>query len=377
MERSGTARSDTARSATARSGRVLVAGASGVVGEAALRHFAGLDGWEAVGASRRPPRDVEPATWVALDLADRARCSEVLGRLGGVTHLVYAAVSEAPGLVAGWHDPARIEANRRMFEHVLDAVADGPLEHVSLLQGTKAYGVHVAEVPIPARERAPRHPHDNFYFEQEDLLRRRARTSSWAWTILRPQVVFGDALGSNMNLIPVLGVYGALLKQAGEPLHFPGGAPSVSEAVDADLLAVAIEWAATSPAARNEVFNITNGDVFVWRDVWPAIATALGMAPGEHRPHSLAAALDRAGDRWAALAADHHLLAPTRLAEVVGQSPIYADMLLGHGRDRAPLPALVSTIKIRQAGFGACTDTEEMFGRWLARMQQRRLLPPP
>ncbi len=38
---------------------------------------------------------------------------------------------------------------------------------------------------------------------------------------------------------------------------------------------------------RNQIFNVTNGDVFVWPNVWPAIADALGFAPGEHVPLSL------------------------------------------------------------------------------------------
>jgi hypothetical protein len=36
---------------------------------------------------------------------------------------------------------------------------------------------------------------------------------------------------------------------------------------------------------------------------------------------------------------------------------------------------LVSTIKIRRAGFGDCVDTEEMFRRLIGRMQQLELLP--
>ena len=52
---------------------------------------------------------------------------------------------------------------------------------------------------------------------------------AWSWTILRPQVILGESLGSNMNLIPAIGAYGAVLREAGEPLHFPGGAPSVLE----------------------------------------------------------------------------------------------------------------------------------------------------
>ena len=47
--------------------------------------------------------------------------------------------------------------------------------------------------------------------------------------------------------------------------------------VDTDLLARAMEWAAdVAEAARNEIFNITNGDVATWQDLWPTMADALG-----------------------------------------------------------------------------------------------------
>ena len=103
---------------------------------------------------------------------------------------------------------------------------------------------------------------------------------SFTTTILRPQVVYGESLGSPMNLIPAIGAYAALRRERGLPLAFPGGATRVSEAVDADLLARVIDWAGCSEAARDEVFNVTNGDVFTWRAVWPAIAEALGMETG-------------------------------------------------------------------------------------------------
>jgi hypothetical protein len=80
-------------------------------------------------------------------------------------------------------------------------------------------------------------------------------------------------------VIPALGVYAALRREAGLDLPFPGGAPRVAQAIDADLQARAIAWAGEAASTRNEIFNITNGDVFVWENIWPAIAASLGMGP--------------------------------------------------------------------------------------------------
>jgi nucleoside-diphosphate-sugar epimerase len=360
--------------------RCVVAGASGVVGLAAARRLAGAPGTTVVATSRRAPAaaDLGHAVHVPLDLGDAAACDAFARAHRDTTHLVYAAVKEAPGLAPGWFDASLMQENEAMFAHLLDAlIAHAPaLRHVTLLQGTKAYGVHVdANVPIPCRENAPRHPHANFYFLQEDALRARAAAHGFGWTVLRPQIVFGDALGSNMNPMVAIAVHAALLRAAGEPLHWPGGARHVSEAADADLVAAVIDWAGTTDGARNEIFNVANGDVFVWRDLWPAIAAALGMEVGDDRPASLHEHAVANATTWAALVDTHGLRSPRDVEAVLGQSARYADMLLAGGRGSAAVPQLVSTVKLRRAGFTACVDTEEMVVGLLRRLQDRRIVP--
>jgi nucleoside-diphosphate-sugar epimerase len=362
--------------------KVLVAGASGVVGFAAVQHFAARPGWEVVGVSRRvPDRLASRAELFPLDLADAAACEEAGRRLGDVTHLVYAALHEKPGIFAGWRERDQMERNLAMFANLLGALgrhAPG-LRHVTLLQGTKAYGAHVSgRIALPARERAPRHQHENFYWLQEDHLLEatEAGGNRWTWTILRPQIIFGEAFGSNLNPLPALGVYAAARRLAGLPLAYPGGVPTVSEAVDADLLARAMEWAATSPQCAGEAFNITNGDVFEMRELWPAIADAFGMEVGEPEPMALAGRIPELQRAWDEVVAQFDLVAPPSLDEFVGQSFLYADVVLGAGQQAARRPTLVSTIKARQAGFGDCVDTEDMFRRFIARFQDQRIFPP-
>ena len=48
----------------------------------------------------------------------------------------------------------------------------------------------------------------------------------------------------------------------------------------------------------NRIFNITNGEIFALRDLWPQIADALGIEPGEDRIQNFASAMPpRAGNR--------------------------------------------------------------------------------
>jgi nucleoside-diphosphate-sugar epimerase len=363
---------------------VLVVGASGVIGQAAAAAFAAQPQWHVHGVSRRAPDARVGVTPHRVDLLDRQSCLSALGALSDVTHLVYAAVDEAPGLVTGWFDPSSITRNETMLRNVLDGLeaAGCRLEHVTLLQGSKAYGVHspdpaVAAAPLPLRERDPLRPHANFYFAQEDLLRARQGPREWSVTILRPTVVFGGALGTNMNLIPVIGAYAALLRAEGRPLHFPKelGAPHLSEAVDARLLGRAIVWSCESPQARNEVFNVTNGDAYSWRVVWPSIATAFGMAEGDPDPITFARWMPDQSAAWAHLVARHGLRGPADIMAFVGpNSLVYADMLLRE--EAAPrTPILNSTVKIRQAGFAECMDTEDMLVSWFTLLQESGVLP--
>lgn len=359
------------------SDHVLIAGATGVVGYAALRHFAGRGGCRVTAVSRRRPLEASGVDFQPLDLTDAAACAALAGRVGDVTHLVYAALYERPGLYTGWLEADQIETNRRMLENLfvpLEAAAPD-LRHVTLLQGTKAYGAHVRPIALPAREdRDEARDVPNFYWEQEDLLRARQKAGGWHFTILRPQVVFGVSIGAAMNLIPAIGVYAALARERGEPLAYPGGLGPAIEAVDADLLARCIDWAGRAPAARNQVFNVANGDVFTWPNVWPAIADALDMEVGAPAPQRLGESMPARAAEWDAVRARHGLAAPG-LLEFVGESFHYADFVMAHGARGGAPPALVSTVKLRQAGFHEVMDTEAMFRKWFGRLRELRLLP--
>ncbi len=99
--------------------KVVVAGATGLVGNAALRHFGSVGGAEVIALSRRKPRDLYGARHVALDLTDAAQCAAVAGELKGTTHLIYAALYEEPDLVDGWRNPRQIEINDRMLRNLM------------------------------------------------------------------------------------------------------------------------------------------------------------------------------------------------------------------------------------------------------------------
>ena len=356
---------------------VLVAGASGLVGAAAVDKFL-ADGWDVIAVSRRRPEvdSDRPFRHLSIDLRDAAASRAAVAPLSDVTHVVYTAVYELPGLVPGWSERDQMDTNLAMLQNLMNPLTEvATLQHVSLLQGTKAYGVHLHPMRVPGRERFARDQHENFYWLQEDYLRATAAAKGFAFSIWRPQLIVGPNYGVVMNLPPIIGAYAAICRHEGLPFAYPGGVSWVWEAVDTRLVANALAWGATSPAAAGETFNLTNGEVFEWRDLWPSLAKVLGVEIGPDRPVSLAQLLPAKSDVWDKIVANHGLR-PVKMADLVGESHHYADFCFAYGATAAPPPAFVSTVKIKQAGFTEVWDTEASFCHWLQVLIDRKVLPP-
>ena len=356
--------------------KVLVTGASGLLGVAAIEKFLSA-GWDVVGVSRRKPdlpsgRAIE---FLSVDLRDEEAARAAFEPLTDITHIAYTALHEKPELVAGWSSKEQIETNNVMLRNVVEPIVrTAPnFQHISILQGTKIYGVHLHPIPIPARERDARKDHANFFFDHEDYVREMGAKHGFNYTALRPQLVTGPTPGA-LNVLPAIGVYAAIRREKGEPFGFPGGPSFVWEAADADLVADVMVWVAQSPQASNEAFNITNGDVFEWRNVWPAMAETLGVEPGPDIPTSVEAYLEENMDVWNQIVAKYDLRSHN-LRELVGQGDQHADFAFAYGAPAGPR-AFVSTIKLRQAGFTKTIDTEQSFRNALQSLIEHKLLPP-
>jgi len=347
-----------------RVGTVVVAGVGGVIGRHVAIEHARL-GHRVVGLSRRVPADLpDGVEHRAVDLSDPA--PDALEGVGEVTHLVFAAYVEAG-------PPAELVApNVALLEGALDAVQRaGRLQHVTLYQGGKAYGAHLGGFKTPAKEDDPRLLAPNFYYAQEDALRERGARDGFAVTMLRPEAVLGYATGNPMNLLMAVAVYGTLCAAVGVPLAFPGSRAAYEalyQSTDAELLARATVWAGRSPHADGQVFNVTNGDQYRWANLWPVLAEDFGVDVG----HPLTAPLvDTVSDKepvWRRLV-ERHGLRPTPWRDLV-QWP-FADFIWNSGFDNVS-----STVKLRQAGFADCLDSEQRYLELLARLRADRVIPP-
>lgn len=357
------------------SNKVLIVGSSGLVGTAAAHSFHDA-GWEVVTTSRRKPVFVdESIQHLELDLKDPDNCKSAARNLSDVSNVVYAAVYEQPGVIKGWKDEEQIETNGQMLRNIIDPLAEsGSLEHVTVLQGTKAYGILNQQMRIPGRENQPRVEYPNFYWLQEDYIKEKSAACDFHFSIMRPQVVYGPNYGVNLNPIPVIGAYAAIRHKEGRPFSFPGTANVVLEPTDCTLIGDACLWAACEPKAAGETYNLTNGEVFCWSDLWPAMAKTMGVVSGDDESISLVEYLATRGYLWDEIVAEHNLQ-KLSLEELLGESAFYVDWVLAYNAKRTPRPSFVSTVKVKEHGFQDVFDTEKRMCFWLDYLKEKKILP--
>lgn len=343
----------------------LVVGGRGVIGRTLVQELADKPDWDVTAVSRRPPGFDTSARFIAVDLLDAAAARQALARLTDVTHIFYA------GLHGGLASE-NVAGNLALLTNAVDAIepAAPSLRHISLQQGGKAYGRHLGAFVTPAKETDPRHMPPNFYYDQQDFLTARQAGKAWSWSALRPELVCGPARGVPLNLMLLIGVYAAISKAYGLPLRFPGSARAygvLGQVTDAGLLARATVWAATSPQAENQVFNLTNADCFRWQNVWPRLADFFGMPWAPPQRLCLADFMADKAPIWERLTQDHGLQ-PMPFSEVGDWA--FADWAFATDWDY-----VMSDVKRIRAGFTEAIDSEEMFLRLLQQFRSEKVLP--
>jgi nucleoside-diphosphate-sugar epimerase len=348
----------------------LIVGASGIVGSATGALLA-QEGWRVLGLARNPvpQAGVEP---IAGDLQDPASLASALAEVRP-SHVFLATWSRQA------NEAENIRVNGAMVRNLLDALrAGGSVRHVGLVTGLKhylgpfeAYGKGVLP-QTPFREEQGRLDVENFYYAQEDELFAAAERDGFGWSVHRPHTIIGKAVGNAMNMGTTLAVYATICRATGRPFRFPGSAAQwngLTDMTDARLLARHLLWAATTPAAANEAFNVVNGDVFRWSWMWERLADWFGIAAapfdGTVQPLEVQMAAD--GAVWRELAARHDLAEPA-IERLI--SPWHTDADLGR-----PIEVVTDMSKSRRLGFTAYQSTDQAFFRLFEELRADRLIP--
>ena len=346
---------------------ILVTGAQGVSGGAVLEQYAAAPGTTVYGLSRRAGESSGNIRHISVDLLDALDIKVKLQSIANITHLFFGAYIDKKD--AAEKSAVNVQLLKGILEY-LDHNASH-LEHITIFQGGKAYGSDLGPYKTPAREDDPRLMSPNYYYDQEDLLRSHQLGKAWKFTVIRPGgAICGISLGSAMNLISVLGVYATICREMGLPFRFPGPESvygAMYQVTSAELLADAAVWAGKADAAKNQIFNVTNGDTMRWKHMWPRIAKMFDLEVADPVPFSLTTYMADKGPLWDSIVAKHGLRT-TPYDEMVTWG--YGDFAFRQNCDNVS-----STIKVRQAGFHDCIDSETMFSDYFNKMRRLKMLP--
>ncbi|MEQ4975198.1 SDR family oxidoreductase [Enterobacter cloacae] len=342
----------------------LVAGASGIVGNQLVKTLL-RNQWEVIGLSRQAVSHPEGITMVNVDLLDEQDSARALSSLSGITHVFYSAWVNA----ANWTE--MVEPNVTMLRHLVSNLENtAPLETVSLMQGYKVYGAHLGPFKTPARESDPGVPGAEFNAAQLRWLSDFQRGKAWHWSAIRPGVVGSTVPGNAMNLALSIALYASLCKALNLPLRFPGAEQtwhSIVDHTDGELLAEATVWAATSPVAENQAFNVNNGDIWRWSELWPRIAHWFELESAPPVRLSFQQLFTDYRTVWRELAAACRLVESDILQLNNGQ---FADFVFSWDYDM-----FGDGSKLRRAGFTSMRATDEMFFSLFAQLRAARIIP--
>ncbi|CAL8470695.1 g10237 [Coccomyxa elongata] len=247
--------------------------------------------------------------------------------------------------------------------NIIEALEEtkNPLQHVYFTTGAKYYG----ECP-PLRHFPP-----NFYYDEEDYVtERRKKGAKWTWSSLRPGCIIGYSLGF-MNLLHNIAVFGTLCKELGYVFRFPGTPVAYKvllDCVDVDLLADCQIWLATHPEAQNDFYNISNGDMFRFQQLWPVLAAWFGMEVGPSLRIPLTQFMPHHKDTWMSIIKKHGLRDIP--FEKVAQWE-FADAMFS-----IPSDEFGDVTKLRKAGYEKLRlYTEEVFMHKLDTLADMKVIP--
>ncbi|KAL3843871.1 hypothetical protein ACJIZ3_001274 [Penstemon smallii] len=334
--------------------------------------------WKVYGVARRPrPTWTEdnPINYIRCDISDPNETLAKLSILTDITHVFYVTWSNRST------EGENCEVNGKMLKNVLDAVIPNcpNLKHISLKTGRKYYlgpfetfGKIKTQDP-PFTEDMPRLDCKNFYYTLEDVLFEEVeKKEDLTWSVHRSSKIFGFSPHSLMNLVGTLCVYAAICKHEGVVLRFPGSKAvwdGYSDASDADLVAEHQIWAAVDPYAKNEAFNVSNGDVFTWKSFWKVLAEQFEVEYGEfeegERP-ALKELMKDKGPVWDEIVRENGLT-PTRLEDVGNWW--FGDLILN---TEIPLDTMN---KSKEHGFLGFRNSKNSFISWIDKAKAYKIVP--
>ncbi|MFS4428175.1 SDR family oxidoreductase [Chryseobacterium sp. S90] len=350
----------------------LVVGATGITGSNLAEELI-TQGWITYGLSRNPNTNIPGLNPIKADLMNEQNLAEALEGISP-THIYFTT------WMRNDTEEENIRVNSMLVRNLLTVLSSKKsVKHVALVTGLKhylgpfeAYAKEGVLPETPVREEHPRLPLPNFYYAQEDEVYKASERDGFTWSIHRPHTVVGYAVGNLMNIGATLAVYASICKETGRKFIWPGSEAQwngISDVTDARVLAQQLVWASTAESAKNQAFNIANGDIFRWKWLWKRLADWFGIeAEGfEGTIKPLEKELENDHEIWVAIA-EKYSLKEKNLNRL--SSAWHTDLDLGR-----PLEVMCDMSKSRKLGFTAYISTEDSFTDVFKRLRAENMIP--
>lgn len=351
----------------------LIVGVNGITGSEIARQLSIRNDWTVYGLSRSESQLPDGVRHIRADLQDAKDVAQALRDIRP-THVFLNVWSKQDS------GAENIRVNGAMLRNLFDALSPGgSVRHAALMTGLKHYmgpfeAFGTGEMrETPFREESPRLDTPNFYYAQEDELFAAAERDGFTWSVHRAHTVTGHAVGNAMNFALTMAVQAAIAWETNTPLVFPGTElvwNCLTDITDSRAVADQMIWASTTPGIGNEAWNVTNGEVFRWRWLWPRLADALGVeweAPTSE-PRPLVDQMAGKEDLWKEIAGKYNLK-EDQLDRVA--SFWHTDSDLG-----VEVEVVADMTKSRLAGFTTYIDTERAFLELFDCYEADGLVPP-
>lgn len=368
----------------------LIVGVTGISGlslaEALKNPTSQGSPWKVYGAARRPPPGWFPTalvdryiTFDALDSADTALKLSLISQ--EITHLFWVP------LHAQESEEVNIFKNSTMLKNVLSALVNSSsgrscLRHVALLTGTKHYmgpifdpslAGRLTPYDVPFKEDSPRLPFPNFYYALEDVAA--SYSPAITYSVHRSSVIIGASPRSLYNSLLTLAVYATICKYQGLPFRYVGNKYTWEhffDVSDSRLLAEQQIWAATTDKAKNQAFNCTNGDVFMWKSLWKLLSEIFDVEfvpfdDEKNEKFDVVEMMKEKGEIWDEIVEKHGLY-KTKLEEI---TCFEALKLVLHFE----FQHVSSMNRSREFGFFGFVDTMKSIRMWVGKLREMKIIP--
>ncbi|KAH0365847.1 hypothetical protein KCU65_g5764, partial [Aureobasidium melanogenum] len=179
-----------------------------------------------------------------------------------------------------------VKANVPIFENFLEAlnIAELQPKRILLQTGGKNYGGHIgrARLPFIESDPQPRHLSQNFYYPQEDMLKKYCHEHpATGWNVIRPFGIIGATSKTGMNTFLPFAIMAAVQAEKKEPLFFGGDIEEWEYEYlhsSARLTGFLSEWAVLEDKCKNEAFNAHDGSPMSWDRFFEELARWYGAS---------------------------------------------------------------------------------------------------